>query len=227
MEQLHGDDSQDDEQQSHIHRRHHARKLPLRRTQASDQHRQRVGHAGHHDERPQATARFHQVGAPMRHRGHGGQHGADQRHGTLQAGRERRHGRPAAGQQRAVDAAQHGRRQPGRHVHRPQHEVVVEQRLHEDPEEHGVADGNRDQRRLPQARHERLERRRGADHLHAQAERHGHSRARSRQAGPVAPQHGAKQQRQRQDRSAQGRVDEDQGGKVGHQRLQGVGAAGR
>jgi hypothetical protein len=94
---------------------------------------------------------------------------------------------------------------------RTQVELVVEQGAHEDPEQDGVADRDRDERCLPPRRPVPLDRRHGADGLHAQAETEPEAGTRRIVARPLAAQ-GKREQRERRDqRAAQRGVDEGQG----------------
>ena len=93
----------------------------------------------------------------------------------------------------------------------PKCKVVVEQRLHEHPEQNRVADGDGDQRRLPEPGHQRLEQRRGPDDLHAKTKRQRHAGACSRQARAIAPEHEGEQKQQREHHAAQGGVEQDRG----------------
>ena len=222
MQHLPGHHRHDDEQRKHIERGRRARQAALWRREASHQHHQRVGNAGHDDEDAQSAPALDQIGVPMPRCRHGRQHREQQGRGPLRAERERCQHRRAASHHRTVQAAQAGHRQPRHAMHRPQRKVVIEQRLHEDPEQHCVADRHRHQRRLPQARHQRFEQRRGTEHLHAQAERQRHASPGRGKARAVAPEHAGQQQQQQQQqqqcdqRTAQRGVDEGQRQGFGH-----------
>ncbi|AGU47233.1 hypothetical protein VAPA_1c01020 [Variovorax paradoxus B4] len=206
----------DREQHCHVRRGRQPRESAMRRSQPDRQHPQAVADAGHHDEDAQPAAPLHQVFPPVRGRGQRGKHREHQRHGALQTHADRREHRGAAGHDRAVERRQRGDRDPGCDVQGAQREIVVEQRLHEDPEQHGVADGDGDQRRLPEPGHQRFEQRRGPDDLHAKAERQCHAGARSRQAGAVASEHQRQQEQQRDRHAAQGGVEQGRGKGGGH-----------
>ena len=219
-QELPGHHRRHDEQADHVERDHRTRQSPLRRTESRDQHGERVGDAGNDDEAAQAPPPFHEVGTPVRSGRGSRQTGKEEWRAALKAQGHLRQGQTAAVEDGAVQSAHDRHQQPGHEVDRTQAELVVEEGLHEDPEQDRVADRHGDERRLPEARHGGFEPRRRADDLHDQAEGHRHAGTRGRQARPVAQQHRGQQQQQRDQRAAQGRVEQGRELRVGH-RLRG------